>query len=148
MLELPSLISTCVFGFLLVYFGLIVDLCLVVWLGRAVSCLPRESEASRRPVTLDSPAVDKRQFKITEILFLKNKILKNWHLWFHNSKTSPIAGPSREGVFLNRRKKSRSFGLQWLFLSYRLPRIPQKIENKQRYWVLVKFPFCCRLRDV
>ena len=41
-----------------------------------MSCLPRESEASRRPVTLDSPAIDKRQFKINEIPFLKDKILK------------------------------------------------------------------------
>ena len=79
MLELASLISACVFGFLFVYFGLIVDLCLVVWLGRAraVSCL--ESEASRTPETLDSPAVDEHQkmilnkFKVTEITVFKNK---------------------------------------------------------------------------
>ena len=75
MLDLTSLISPCVSGFLVfVKFGLIVNWCLAVWLGRAVSCLPHESEASRRPVTLDYPTVDKRKLKITEILFLKNKI--------------------------------------------------------------------------
>ena len=79
MLDLASLISACVFGFLFVYFGLIVDLCLVVLLGRAVSCLPRESEASRTPETLDSPAVGEHQkmilnkFKVTEITVFKNK---------------------------------------------------------------------------
>ena len=82
MLYLASLISACVFGFLFVYFGLIVDLCLVVWLGRAVSCLPRESEASRTPETLDSPTVDGHQkmtqnkFKIIEITIFKNNFLK------------------------------------------------------------------------
>ena len=79
MLDLASLISACVFGFLFVYFGLLVDLCLVVWLGRVVSCLPRESEASRTPETLDSPAVDEHQkmilnkFNVTEITVIKNK---------------------------------------------------------------------------
>ena len=79
MLELASLISACVFGFLFVYFGLIVDLCLVVWLGRGVSCLPRESEASRQPETLDCPTIDEHQkmtlnkFKIIEITVFKNK---------------------------------------------------------------------------
>ena len=57
----------------------IVDLCLFVCLGRSVSSLPRQSEASRRPETLDSPAVDERhkmilnKFKITEITVFKNK---------------------------------------------------------------------------
>ena len=82
MLKLALLISACVFGFLFVYFGLIVDLCLFVWLGRSVSCLPCESEASRRPETLDSPAVDEHhkmilnKFKITEIAVFKNKFKK------------------------------------------------------------------------
>ena len=86
MLDLASLISACVFGFLFVYFGLIVDLCLVVWLGRAVSCLPRESEASRTPETLDSPTVDGHQkmtlnkFKIIEITIFRNNFFPDLKL--------------------------------------------------------------------
>ena len=85
------------FGFLFVYFGLIVDLCLVVWLGRAVSCLPRESEASRTPETLDSPTVDGHQkmtlnkFKIIEITIFKNN-------FFSRFKTQPNAGSSQYSV--------------------------------------------------
>ena len=97
MLDLASLISACVFGFLFVYFGLIVDLCLVVWLGRAVSCLPRESEASRTPETLDSPTVEGHQkmtlnkFKIIEITIFKNN-------FFSRFKTQPNAGSSQYSV--------------------------------------------------
>ena len=103
-----------------------------------------KAKPARRPVTLDSPAIDKRQFKITEILFLKNEILKKLAPVISQFKNKPNCLTLMRRSFLDRRQKSRNFGLQWLFLSYRLSRIPQKIENKQRHWVLVKFPFCRR----
>ena len=109
MLKLALLISACVFGFLFVYFGLIVDLRLFVWLGRSVSCLPCESEASRRPETLDSPAVDEHhkmilnKFKITEIAVFKNKFKKNGTCDFTIKKQVQLPDPHATGVFLNRR---------------------------------------------
>ena len=83
----------------------IVDLCLFVCLGRSVSCLPRESEASRRPETLDSPAVDERhkmilnKFKITEITVFKNKF--NGTCDFTIKKQVQLPDPHATGVFLN-----------------------------------------------
>ena len=113
LLELALLISPCVFGFLVfVQFWLIVNSCLTVWLGRAVSFLPRESKASRRPVTLDSPAIDKRQFKINEILFLKNKVKKK--------KLAPVISQLKNNPNC-RTLMRRSF--------------PQPSLEKQKFWV-------------
>ena len=72
MLELASLISACACFWIpsfCVTFGLMVNSCLAVWSGRVVSCLPRESEASRRPVTLDSPAVENGSLKLLRSCF-------------------------------------------------------------------------------